>query len=330
MPPESGHATTWRTRIVPAVTYVLIAVGVLALAVRFWRSHDIAALAIIAFVPYLMAAPVLALVVAMIRRRWLTSAIAAVVVAACAGTQLPHYLADEAPRDSVEVTVMTVNLWDGRADPAAVVRAIRTHDVDLLMLTEITWARADNLVAAGLFEELPYYSGRPGVSAEGTGLFSRYPMQVRDVFLGFTFIVAAGLVQVPGAAMPVHVLAFHLPGPLQDSFSWRHDVAQVPPLLRSIPRGPVIVGGDFNATPDNPWFRDIVDVRGFENTIDQAGSGPIPTYSAQHPVPLLAIDHVLTRGAVATRVEPVSIPGTDHRGIVATVAIPRTAPDAAR
>jgi len=37
--------------------------------------------------------------------------------------------------------------------------------------------------------------------------------------------------------------------------------------------------------------------------------------------PLLAIDHILTRNCAATSVRSVPIPGSDHRGIVATVMV---------
>jgi endonuclease/exonuclease/phosphatase (EEP) superfamily protein YafD len=37
---------------------------------------------------------------------------------------------------------------------------------------------------------------------------------------------------------------------------------------------------------------------------------------------VLAIDHVLTRNLVAQSVKRVSVAGTDHLGIVATLALP--------
>jgi endonuclease/exonuclease/phosphatase (EEP) superfamily protein YafD len=39
---------------------------------------------------------------------------------------------------------------------------------------------------------------------------------------------------------------------------------------------------------------------------------------------VLAIDHVLVAGASATSVGIVELPGSDHRGVVATVAVPAT------
>jgi endonuclease/exonuclease/phosphatase (EEP) superfamily protein YafD len=311
--------------VVTLVTYGLIAIGVVALIVRFWRFYNIVVLAVIAFVPYLMLAPVLALLIAPLRRQWLTSVIAAIVVAACASTQLPHYLPDDPPGDAVELTVMTINLREGAADPADVVQAVKKHHVDLLMLTEVSWPGAQALTKAKLAKELPYYSGRPGVGAGGTGVISRYPLRNQKLEPRFHFEATTTQVLVPGVKRPVHAGAVHPPGPLKAAVAWRRDIAAVPAMLRGIPDGTAIVAGDFNSTPDNPWFRDIVDTPGYENAIDQAGTGLIPTYSAQVIMPpLIAIDHVLTREAVATSVEPISIAGTDHRGIIAKVAVPRS------
>lgn len=313
------------------VTYGLVAVGVAGFLARHWRAHNVVALAIIAFSPYLMLAAALALVVALLRRQWIAALLAAVVTAAGVGTQVPHFLSDDAPRDAVKVRVMTFNLRLGDANAVEAVRAVRQNRIDLLMVEELSMTGLKKLVAAGIDKELPYNQGRPGLMGpEGTGVWSRYPIQSGHMVKGLSFATPAALVDVPGVTQPVYALAMHPMGPRQASGYWARDIATVPFILRAVPPGAVIVGGDFNATPDNAWFRNILKAPGYANAIDQAGSGPIRTYNAQHPVPLIAIDHVLTRGAVATDVRSVDIAGSDHRAIIATVAIPRTAPDADR
>jgi endonuclease/exonuclease/phosphatase (EEP) superfamily protein YafD len=88
---------------------------------------------------------------------------------------------------------------------------------------------------------------------------------------------------------------------------------------------PMIVGGDFNATPDTVQFRTILGA-GFADAADQAGAGSTRTYPADrwYP-PLIAIDHVLSRnGPVATDLRTVAIKGSDHRALVVRVAVPRS------
>jgi endonuclease/exonuclease/phosphatase (EEP) superfamily protein YafD len=95
-------------------------------------------------------------------------------------------------------------------------------------------------------------------------------------------------------------------------------------VLDGLPAGrPVIVGGDFNATPDVAQFRSVLRT-GFADAADQAGAGMTRTYPADRWFPpLIAIDHVLTRGgAVATGVQTVSISGSDHRALLARIAVP--------
>lgn len=317
--------------LLSVLTYALIAVAIGALLARHWREHHIVALAIIAFAPYLMLAAVAALLIALLRRRWLAVGLAALVTGACVATQLPHVLGDDAPPDAVTVRVMTFNLRLGAADGAEVVRQVRANKIDILMLEELNMTGLKKLTAAGLDEELPHNQSKPGwIGPEGTGVWSRHPIASGRLVKGLSFVTPAALIAVPGVTQPVYAVAMHPAGPTEANPFWAHDIATVPFILKAVPPGAVIVGGDFNATPDNVWFRTILRSAGYENAIDQAGSGLIPTYNAQHPVPLIAIDHVLTRGAVATDVRPVRIGGSDHRGIIATVAVPRTAPDAPR
>ena len=330
--PASAQERSPRTgRLLTVATYALIAIGIGGLLARHWSPHHIVALAIIAFSPYLMLGAALALLVALVRRRWTAVVAAAVVTAAGLTTQVPHYIGEDAPRGAVEVRVMTFNLRLGAADAEEIVRRVRHDDIDLLMLQELTVTGLTKLTAAGLDRELPHNQSKPGfIGPEGTGVWSRHPIRNGRLVKGLSFTTPAALVAVPGVRQPVYAMAMHPAGPIKASTFWAKDMVAVPYILRAVPPGVAIVGGDFNATPDNVWFRRILQAPGYANAIDQAGSGPIRTYNAQHPLPLIAIDHVLTRGAVATDVRGVDIPGSDHRAIIATVAIPRTAPDADR
>jgi endonuclease/exonuclease/phosphatase (EEP) superfamily protein YafD len=86
-----------------------------------------------------------------------------------------------------------------------------------------------------------------------------------------------------------------------------------------------VAAGDLNATPDIVQFRDLL-VDGYADAAQQAGAGMTLTYPADrwYP-PLIAIDHVLTRDAVATTADTIHISDTDHRALLVTVQVPRTA-----
>ena len=90
-----------------------------------------------------------------------------------------------------------------------------------------------------------------------------------------------------------------------------------------------MIVGDLNATMDHAPMRELVG-RGYDDAATQAASGWQPTWPAAGEVSrfglavpsLLPIDHVfLSTGLRAVSTESVTIAGTDHRALVATVAL---------
>jgi endonuclease/exonuclease/phosphatase (EEP) superfamily protein YafD len=132
-------------------------------------------------------------------------------------------------------------------------------------------------------------------------------------------------VRVPGLAAAPTAIALHVYGPYPSTQTarWDEEIRRLRAVLHALPtRAPALVGGDFNATPDVAQFRSILS-GGYADAADQAGAGPTPTYPADRTgPPLIAIDHVLTRGAVAHRVDSLQLTGSDHRALLVTVRLP--------
>lgn len=300
----------------------LPAVGVIALALRQWRGSDVWQLALVAGAPYLMLLVPVGVVVALAFRRWWMAAVSVVIAAACAFTQAPLYIAVGWPVTEARINVMTQNTDLGRASADDIVQAVRRHDVDALIVTELTPPMRDQLRLAGLEKDLPFSGLRPEAGARGTGIWSRTRLdEVREVS-GFAcaFVTARIRVDWDHQTAPVRLVGLHLIGPTWDVAGWRSDAERLPSTLRRFTKGsPTIVAGDFNATPDSPWLRAALN-SGFTNAADSAGAGLVRTYPTDYPV--LAIDHVLTNKLVAQSVVRVKVAGTDHRGIVATLAYP--------
>jgi endonuclease/exonuclease/phosphatase (EEP) superfamily protein YafD len=220
--------------------------------------------------------------------------------------------------------VMTANLLVGRADAASVVEAAATRDVDVLVLEEITPEALTALRAAGLRRAFPHTAGRPEAGTHGTMVFATG--RIRAVARLHTGLGSYAMdVAVPGG--PVHLLAVHPRPPLGDAGSWRADHGAVRQAARGA-AGRTMIVGDLNATMDHAPMRELVG-RGYRDAATQATSGWQPTWPAPGqltrfgvPVPpLVAIDHVLLGdGLRAVRTESVTIPGTDHRALVAEVS----------
>jgi endonuclease/exonuclease/phosphatase (EEP) superfamily protein YafD len=323
----------WRAdlrRLDPALIRVLRAaalaappaLGLIALGLRHWKGSQPWELALVAGAPYLMLIVVVGLVVAVALRKWWMALASALVAAACASTQLPLFVAHPWPVTDTRIVVMTQNTDLGRASAADIVRAVRRHRVDALVLTELAPPMRERLRLAGLDKELPFAAVRELPGARGTGMWSRTRLSGPRVIRGFSCAYVTAWADVDGDGDPARVwlLGLHLIGPTWDPEGWRRDAERLPEMLRHELRSrPAIVAGDFNATPDSPWFREALG-SGLTNATDGAGAGWVPTYPADRP--LLAIDHVLTRGLVAQAVDRVRVAGTDHLGIVATLAFP--------
>jgi endonuclease/exonuclease/phosphatase (EEP) superfamily protein YafD len=96
-------------------------------------------------------------------------------------------------------------------------------------------------------------------------------------------------------------------------------------LLREVPAGRLVLG-DFNGTLDNREVRRVLD-RGYVDAADAAGAGLQWTYPAGRPALRLTIDHVLVPRSVAVhRVVVRGLPGSDHRAVIAELAVSRRGP----
>jgi endonuclease/exonuclease/phosphatase (EEP) superfamily protein YafD len=84
---------------------------------------------------------------------------------------------------------------------------------------------------------------------------------------------------------------------------------------------PLVVAGDFNAVNDHGPMQ-ALQRAGLKSATDVAGAGWLPTYPANRLIPpLLPIDHVLiNEDLTATSVTSFAVSGTDHRGLLATIA----------
>ena len=107
---------------------------------------------------------------------------------------------------------------------------------------------------------------------------------------------------------------------------WRNEMAgakaQLDNLAKAAVPGAVIVGGDYNSTPDERQFRDLL-TDGYRDAVEQVGAGFAPTFpsDAWYP-PLITIDHVLTQRATAASARTADIEGSDHRAVLVTVRVP--------
>ncbi|MEU4242067.1 endonuclease/exonuclease/phosphatase family protein [Actinoplanes sp. NPDC026619] len=305
---------------------LLVLPGLLWAIIRLFGWERGPLVQLFAFTPYAAGWVLIPLLIAVIARKWLIAAAALLAAALLAVCVLPRALpdADRGPSAGLPLTVMTINVYIGHADPAAIVKLVRDHDVSVLALQEFTPEEMWGLSAAGLDRLLPYHSLADVWGTTGSGLYSRLPVSATGSTLSKGGNRQAyATVQPPGAtALAVdsaHPLAPYATSALGD---WRADLADEPATNST--GTPHILIGDFNSTLDHAPVRNLIE-QGYRDAADTVGKGLIATwgpYGDKH-LPPVTLDHVLVDKRIGVRDVAVhGVAGTDHRAVIAELTVP--------
>jgi endonuclease/exonuclease/phosphatase (EEP) superfamily protein YafD len=288
---------------------------VLVLAVtRIFGLDDGTYLALpIALLPYaaLLTAALLVTLLAL-RGRWLTVAAAVLLVLQIAWI-VPRFVPDRqaVPPGATTVRVGTCNTHRGQVDPLALVSMARDEHLDVLATEELDAPAIKALDAAGMDRYMPYRELRP---ENDTSIFSRLPItHGGPTRLPTAWPQTQVTVTVSGHEIPI--VGVHTYYPVGGPGLWAQDMS----ALRATAGRDVVVLGDFNATVDHSPLRSLL-AAGLVDTHAELGRGWAPTWPAAFP--LIQIDHVLHGpGLAAVSANEHLLPGTDHRAVVAELAL---------
>jgi vancomycin resistance protein VanJ len=225
--------------------------------------------------------------------------------------------------------IVSANLFRDNVSPLGAARAVTSRDADALFLQEtdtVAFTPRSRVLLQSLY---PYASTCPGATveirlkvpllAQGCGL--------QDSGSGYHAWRAAFVwVRAPGPqGRPLVLATVHLerPYPPDRQALQRRILAQA---LRQAPKGdPLILAGDFNTVPWSFGMRDqdrlLRPLRRWTHLQ--------PTYPAQinttlqpWPLPVLPIDHLYASAPwTPVRVAAIRIPGSDHFGLQADLAL---------
>ncbi|MBS1894348.1 MAG: endonuclease/exonuclease/phosphatase family protein [Actinobacteria bacterium] len=278
--------------------------------------------AMMPFTPYVAAASVAAVALGLALRRRAPAALAA-LAAICLGVAvLPRQFGDDTVSAAGHPTlrVLAANVHVGTADPAGFMRLVDELHPDVVTIEEFTPRFERELAAAGIGSRLRFHVLDPEPQAQGTAIYSTYPLR-RLPTPDFFFKMARAEATLPDGGL--RIAAVH-PIPPRHS-AWVGEWEEVLSTLPSGGRGtPWLLAGDFNATFDQAPFRELVD-RGYRDAGETAGKGLDATFPADGsllPSPI-TIDHILADerwGIVEYEVEP--LPNSDHHAIFAELALP--------
>ena len=312
-----------------AIGLVALAIAGCAFASRYVSITSHAVLIMAALSPYVMLCAPVSAALLIWGRRWFLAVAALALTVAAVAVQLPLYLKSDASRTTgLEIRVISANIYEGTADPQPLVEAAQAQ-ADVIAFQELTPQAVDRLSRAGLDATFPYRWLDARGDARGVGMWSRFPIAAPTRIGGYTFAFLTARIRVPGVSTDPTVVVAHLPGPWPYPIDdWRRDVDRLPMTLSEIGEhagaGCVIVAGDVNSTSDMRPFRALLR-SGYRDAAEQSGAGFKPTFPGNSRLPpLIVIDHVLTRNCTATSLRTLTVPGSDHRGLVVTLAIPQS------
>ncbi|MGW4533017.1 endonuclease/exonuclease/phosphatase family protein [Nocardia sp. NPDC004340] len=306
--------------VLPVLGWLLLAAGVAGIGLhynsRVWEPAVLAA----SFASYLMVCALVAVLVLGLARRWVSAAVAVLVSATALWSQAPMLWPDGSAPPGTDLVMMQSNLLFGHGSAAAVVRAVREREVEVLTVEELTPELLSKLDAAGLADLLPHRFTAPSSSAgQGTGIFSRYPLEDGVKFDGFWLNNLRATMIHPGRG-PVTVFALHPIPPTLNAGVWAHELGRIRDILDQT-TGQVVAGGDFNSTYDHAAYRNLVSGR-YADSAELLGVGALPTWPTDRRWgPVIGIDRILIAQGHAVALSSYTIPDTDHRAVIARLRL---------
>jgi endonuclease/exonuclease/phosphatase (EEP) superfamily protein YafD len=279
-----------------------------------------------AFIPYGLVGYLLALsclLVALLRaRRRLVPAViiaAVVVLTACHLAWLgPLFVNDHRAAATPEFRLMSLNMSLRESDTREV--AERAGQADLVILIQTTPAALTALKSFGWDQRFPFSLGEPKDGFSDTAVYSRFPLSHSTLIRATSFQQWVTTVRVPDVGR-IRLIAVHPCNPFCDGGRWTAEHQTLREAAIENLDQPLVLAGDFNAVNDHGPMQALRRA-GLKSATDVAGAGWLPTYPANRPIPpLLPIDHVMiNEDLTATSVSSFAVSGSDHLGLLATLA----------
>lgn len=301
---------------------------------------------VVSAAPWFAIPAVIALVLALVSRRYLVALLALALAGVEIGWQYPFFvpsapLPDAAVNavgaaspitDDTYARVMTANVYKGQADAQSIVDLVRDERVEVLALQETTDDFVAALNQAGIEAYLPYANVSSSDGVYGNGIWSATPLgdpRDDDVDSSASFMpggtVRFGSVEGNGGGegLDVRFVSVHTTAPVPGYWrQWKRSLDELG-RMRSHTDTRYVFMGDFNATVDHAPFRDFLGDR-FVDAARASGHGFAFTWPTNRQwLPRFAgIDHVvLDQGMSAGQTEVRKIPGSDHAALLVTIAV---------
>ncbi len=234
--------------------------------------------------------------------------------------------------EGVSLRVMTFNILVFSKDYDTKLAFIRDQGADVVLVQETNPLWWDKL--QGLRDTYPHMRQEGPV---GTVILSRYPLTTtqgivkqnwpswypaRDYLEPGDGLIRGLKVGVDVNGTLTTLVSVHLTKPtsLTTARMFRWEMTRLKAILEDTP-GPLILGGDFNATASSLSFQAFASQTGLRGVMPRIGL-PMGTWPAAVPWIGVQIDHLMARGPVALKgYEVPKDASSNHRPVVADFAI---------
>jgi endonuclease/exonuclease/phosphatase (EEP) superfamily protein YafD len=215
------------------------------------------------------------------------------------------------------LTITHLNTAAANPDKEAVVEFVRSAEADVVLLAEVTPALLELLEAADL--DLHAVAGTPARTPIGLLALARDPnVNGRLTNLGVSEVPAV-LLELELRGRPIEILGFHTSSPGREARSSARDDQLAGAGRRVRERStPMVLIGDFNATPWTGAFRDLLATGLVDGQRGRGVAGSWPAGWGPFKIP---IDHALhTPELTTTSFSFGDSAGSDHNSLTVTIA----------
>lgn len=216
-----------------------------------------------------------------------------------------------------QIRILTVNLWNGRAEPQALADVIARAEPDAVLAQELAPEQAK-----AIEKLLPHGLLMPRRDKCGMGLALRRPASVTLLPLPRREALVARIAPGQWGAFSeaLEIINVHLSAPTRLSrIPLRR--AQVKLLREYLVRAPMprVLAGDLNSMRISPAYRVLRTLLRDAALEHRPFAAPTWSFGAGWPR-FLRIDHVLTRGFRTVDLEVMHVRGSDHSAVLATLS----------
>jgi len=215
------------------------------------------------------------------------------------------------------VTVAAVNLLYSNPVVDQAADRLVEQNADAIVFSELTVDLQTALNAHRLADMYPHKIENVRPYAGGIAVWSRHPVVAGEQLDTINSALDVTMTSPDG---PLRLIGVHPPTPIFDFSGWINDLTTFGDV-GSAASEPTLIIGDFNASRWHPAFRDVLG-RGFVSAHEAHGRGFSTSWPTDEFIPaFVRLDHALTgNGLVSTAIEDFTLPGSDHRGLVVSVA----------